>query len=105
MYRVDNWVKYLPPGASGFHFDGSGDGIYGIYNKLRYIDETGGSVRNALIVIDRDGMRVTKNRKSVLYISPPCLSKESEVSYYAELMKPFFHIRFVAGYLGLSSFS
>lgn len=98
VYRVDHWQKYLPPGASGFHFDGSGDGIYGIYNKLRYIDETGREVRNALIVIDRDGMRVTRNRKSVLYISPPCLSKESSVSYYSELMKPFFHIRFVVGY-------
>ncbi len=103
-FRVENWAKYLPEGSRGFHFDASGEGVYGIYNKMRYIEETGGTLRNALIVLDRDKMSTTRDRKGHLYVSPPELSKGSRISYCREFVKPLFDFRFVAGYLDYSLF-
>ncbi len=103
-FKVDNWIKYLPAGANGFHFDASGEGVYGIYNKLKYIDETGGFIENALIVVDYDTLTTTNNREGFLFISPPQLSKDSTLLFYLESLKPFINIKFVIGYLDYSLF-
>ena len=103
-YHVKNWEAYLPPGSKGFHFDASGEGVYGIFNKIRYIDETGGDLRNALIVVDEDTLTTTKNRKGFLGISPPQLSKESSIDFYIESFKSLLNLRFVIGYIDYSLF-
>lgn len=98
-FRVENWLKFLPSDASGFHFDANGESIYGIYNKMRYIDETGGSIKNALIVLDYFTLTATKNREGFLFISPPQLSKEPSYKFYVEQIKPVLDIKYTVGYL------
>ena len=103
-FQVKNWKTYLPPGSKGFHFDASGEGVYGIFNKIHYIDETGGALSNALIVVDEDTLTQTKNREGHLSISPPRLSKESPIEFYIEFFKPLLNLRFVIGYIDYSLF-
>jgi hypothetical protein len=97
-FKVKHWEVFLPPKSKGFHFDGFGDGVYGIYNKVRYIDETGGKMNNALIIIDQFALTTTENRPGYLYISPPELSKESPVFFYATFFRQLLNFKFVLAY-------
>ena len=44
-FTLEKWGKYLPGGSKPFHFDGNGEGLYGIYHKIKgkylqlYLDE------------------------------------------------------------------
>ena len=52
-FMVDDWKKYIPGSASCFHFDGSGESLYNIHKKLKYI--AGRSpIRNVLICMERE---------------------------------------------------
>jgi len=103
-FKVKAWMPFLPPGSKGFHFDGTGEGVYGIYNKIRYISETGAEIKNALIILDQDVLELTKNREGYLFISPPKFSKESPLDFYIEFLKPLTNLKFVAGYIDYSFF-
>lgn len=97
-FKIENWIDYLPKDSEGFHFDAAGDGIYGIYNKLRYIDEVGNNINNALIIIDDATLSGLKNREGHLYISPPELSKLDSFPYYSSFIKASLNPKFLIGY-------
>ena len=103
-FKVADWLNYLPPNSVGFHFDASGEGLYGICNKLEFIDQCGNNIDNVLIVLDDNIMDSTENRKGYLFISPPELSGESVVDYYLEFIKANLNPRFLIGYLDYSLF-
>lgn len=103
-FKVSDWLKHLPSNSVGFHFDASGEGLYGICNKLEFIDQCGNNIYNVLIVLDDNIMDSTENRKGYLFISPPALSGESVVDYYLEFIKANLNPRFLIGYLDYSLF-
>ncbi len=104
-YKVPEWKKHLDSNAVGFHFDSSGEGIYGIYNKIRYIKSNGLPINNALIILDYDTMKTQKNRKGYLFISPPELSLESEFAFYKEFLISNFNPTFIIGYIDYKIFN
>ena len=89
-YKCENWISYLDENAKPFHFDASGEGIWGISRKIEYIDEIGDTIKNALVVIDRTGLRTTYLRDGHLFISMPDVSKSSEFEYYFYFFKSIF---------------
>ncbi len=103
-FKVSDWLNYLPPNSVGFHFDASGEGLYGIYNKLKFIDKCGNNIENVLIVLDDDTMNSTENRQGYLFISPPDLSGESAVDYYLAFIRANLSPKFLIGYLDYSFF-
>lgn len=104
-FKVNNWKAFLPADSKAFHFDGAGGGIYGIHNRIRYIDQSGGRLDHALVIVDQLSLSLTKNAKGHSYISPPELSKESPLAFYSEFTKPLLNIRFVIGYIDYSIFA
>ena len=104
-FKVNNWKAFLPANSKPFHFDGAGGGIYGIHNRIRYIDQSGGRLDNALVIVDQLSLTSTKNAKGHHFISPPELSNESPLAFYSEFTKPLLNIRFVTGYIDYSMFA
>ena len=104
VFRVQEWKTYLDKDVVPFHFDASGDGVYGVANKVKYIDEVGDTIKNALIILDREFLVTTHNREGHLFISPPCLSKESKLRYYLEFMKASIDFKFLYAYIDFSIF-
>ena len=103
-YKVQDWGKVLPAAAKPFHFDATGEGIYGIHQKVMYIDELGDSLKYALLVLDRSSLTKTKNRPKVLTITPPELSKESKLKFYYEFLKVGLNIRYIVSYIDYVTF-
>ena len=103
-FKCQEWSKYLDEGSSAFHFDASGDGVYGVSNKVQYIDELGDSIKQALIVVDREFLIRTKNRDTHKSISPTQLSKESNFKFYFTFIKAQLNLKFIIAYLDYSLF-
>lgn len=103
-YKCANWISYLDKNAKPFHFDASGEGICGIAKKVEYIDEIGDTIKNALIVIDRDVLKTTYLKNGHLFIPMPCVSKQSEYDYYVTFLKASLNPKFLIAYLDYSIF-
>jgi len=98
-FLIEDWKEYLNPQASGFHFDASGEGLYGICKKLEYLDEQGVRINNALVILDADLLQVLQNRSGHLFITPPQFSKESGIDYYMEFLKASLSLEFLGANL------
>lgn len=59
-YYEDEWKKYIHQNSSVFHFDASGGSVAGLYFKVKYIDEHGGNIKNALLVLDHNLLETTE---------------------------------------------
>ncbi|WP_366185771.1 hypothetical protein [Flavobacterium ovatum] len=103
-FKCVNWLPFLDKGSKPFHFDASGEGVWGISKKLEYLDETGSKIKNVLIVIDRKGLIGTGVRKGHLFISMPCISKLSTIEYYYVFIKVSLNPKFLVAYLDYSIF-
>ena len=97
-FKTSIWKKYIGPSAIPFHFDASGEGIYGILNKLRYLDDLNAPINNALIILDESCMRKNFNRQGHLFISPPTLSKESKFEYNKTFIVACLNPKFIFAY-------
>jgi hypothetical protein len=104
-FRCEDWAEHLDDKAKPFHFDASGEGVWGISKKIEYIDELGDSLTNALVILDRVALTVSYPRKGHLYASMPQVSKSSSLAYYAEFLKASLNIKFLTAYLDYSIFN
>lgn len=104
-YQCENWLQYLDDQAKPFHFDASGEGIWGISKKVEYIDELGDTIKNALVVIDRSVLEVTYPRDGHIFISMPCYTKSSPLTYYATFLSASLNLKFLTAYFDYSLFN
>jgi len=103
-YKCKNWMAFLDNNSKPFHFDASGEGIWGISKKIEYIDELGDTIKNALVVLDRLLLKVTYPRQGHLFVTMPSISKSSKIEYYSEFIKASLDPKFIFANLDYSIF-
>jgi hypothetical protein len=104
-YKIPEWKKYIDSSSIGFHFDATGEGIYGVFNKLNYLKKNKIKIKNALLILDYSTLTTTENRKGHLSMSPPELSGESRFSYYKEYLSATSDLNFIKEYCQYSLFN
>jgi hypothetical protein len=103
-FRPSSWRKYLSDKDKPFMFDASGESIYGIYTKLKYLDSKNVAIKNALIVICRDvTFSHAENHKGHLFIKHPATSKENNLVFHMEFVKAFLNPQLLFNYLAYKS--
>ena len=103
-FKCPNWEKHLPSNARALHFDGSGEGIWAIANKVNFIDEIGDTIKYALVNVDGAVLTNTDNNKKFFTIVPPEISKESYTEYYTKFIQAGIDLKFLVGYLDMTFF-
>ena len=88
FYRVTTWNKLT--GGNGYHFNASGEGLFGVERKLDFINKLNRPVKNALIIIDYELLSITTNRSGHLFIKDPVTSGESVLAFHYEMFKGFY---------------
>ena len=85
-----HWVHYLPEGSRQFVFQAWGETVTGIDQKVKYLDETGISIKNALILLDvpRSFGKVQEPTKA-LSIKDPAISKQPKIVHESILFWNF----------------
>lgn len=95
-FKPKSWRKYLSENDKPFMFDASGETIYGIYTKLKYLDSTNVEIKNALILLCRDAsFRYTDNQKGHLFIKHPATSGEDNLIFQYEFIKAYLNLKFL----------
>jgi hypothetical protein len=98
-YRTSTWLKYLPSSASPFMFDARGESVYGIYTKLKYLDEHNVPITNALILLDRDmSFDFTSDHIEFLGKKDPAISGDSRLLFQFAFFKTYFNPKFLLSY-------
>ena len=71
-FKASYWEPYLDSTASILHFDASSETLTGIINKMRFLNDHGSTIKNALIVIEAKMLeRRQPNEEDILYIQHP----------------------------------
>jgi hypothetical protein len=99
-YEIDDWKKYIEPTSLCYHFDASGEAIYGIYKKLMFIDKSGNNIKNALIILDYDTLsKVASNSGHLFIISPQMENNANILLFHFTFIKAFYNPQFMMAFL------
>ena len=96
-YKTDNWIKYLDSNSVPFVFGASSESIFGIYTKIKYINETGGRIKNAMVIIDLD-WNFDFEHHGHLFLKHPAIAHTSWLNFYSEYIKSYFDPDFLWNY-------
>ncbi|WP_026994226.1 hypothetical protein [Flectobacillus major] len=98
-FKPKHWQKYLGTNDTPYLFDASNESIYGIYHKLKLLDNRGVKIKNVLLIICRDRTFThTSNQIGHLYIKHPLVSGESSLDFQAQFLKAYFSPEFLFKY-------
>ncbi|MBO4721328.1 MAG: hypothetical protein J5629_00165 [Muribaculaceae bacterium] len=70
-FKASYWMPYLDSTASILHFDASMETFTGIINKMRFLNNHGNTIKNALIVIEVEMLGRQPSEDDILYIQHP----------------------------------
>lgn len=99
-FRPSSWQKYLNVSDKPFMFDASGESIYGIYTKIKYLDSINVEIKNVLIILCRDvSFYYSKNHSGHLFIKHPEVSGESPVYFHNEFFKAYINPKFLFNFI------
>ena len=98
-FQPEKWSSHLDQDNSPFLIDASGEGVYGIHLKIKYLDRNGANIRNALVLLCRDiSFGVTNNTSAHLFIKHPELTGESRLAFHAAFLKAYLNPKFLTDY-------
>jgi hypothetical protein len=98
FYRTFEWARYVHT-AAPYHFDASGETLFGIWTKVRFLHKDGRKFRNALIIMDAETLRVTEDSPGHLLRKDPRVAGTSVPAFHYEFFTAFFYPEFFGRYL------
>jgi hypothetical protein len=100
FYQVDAWRQYTgSPRNKCYHFDASGESIYGIAKKVEFLRRQGADIKNCLIVMDFEALNQANNSAGHIFMKDPHLSGGSSFDFQIESMKAFFDFKFLTAFI------
>jgi len=98
-FKTASWKTYLPKQANPFVFDASGESIFGIYTKIKYLDRTGARLDHCLLIVCPDcTFAKESDHTDHLGIKHPTVAGTSWLKFYAVFMRAFFDNKFMLSY-------
>jgi hypothetical protein len=89
-FETADWVPHLAPGARPYHFDASLESLYGIWSKVRYLDQHGYRLRNVLMIVDADLLRqATHGDQRALFRKTPAIDGSGRVPFHLAFFEAF----------------
>ncbi|GGB16552.1 hypothetical protein [Puia dinghuensis] len=99
-YQVETWKNCIDRGASQcYHFDASGESLYGICKKISFLDSRNIHIANSLLVIDYDCLEGYKNSEGHLFAKDPKISGQNPLAFQMDCLKDFFDFQFLTAWL------
>jgi hypothetical protein len=96
-FICSDWNKYI--NGKIFHFDASGESIYGILKKLVLLQKQNMPIKNCLVIIDSATFALTGNSDEHMYIKHPLVSDESRLKFQFTFLSVFLSNKFFVPYI------
>lgn len=104
-FRATDWKKFLDAESHVYHFDASGEGLYGIEAKVRLIDRMGDSLKHVLVLLDESSLYYPEETgDGHIFIKHPVLSERPAYEFYLPFFKVYFQKFFFLKYLDMKIF-
>jgi hypothetical protein len=98
-FQASSWQKQLSPTDIPFNFDASGESVYGIYMKVKYLDSIHVNIDNALIILCRDAsFEHTEDHEGHLFMKHPVLTGKNKLDFHFEFFKTYIAPKFFLSY-------
>jgi hypothetical protein len=100
FYQISDWRKHLDEESSCYHFDASGEGLYALTQKIKYIDNKDQKIKNVLLIIDYPTLIQTQPKEGhMTVISPQLVNYRNLISFHTTFFKAFTSFDFIYAYL------
>jgi hypothetical protein len=103
-FLCTDWRRHIDS-ARVLHFDASGETLFGIWSKVKFIDRTGGTLRHALVIVDAETLADTRNSQGHLFVKDPRTSGESRLAFQLAFFRAYLARGFFIKYLDFRCFS
>ncbi|TAE18085.1 MAG: hypothetical protein EAZ95_05225 [Bacteroidetes bacterium] len=97
-FQPASWERLLPQGSKAFSFDASSERLYGIHQKIRYLDAQNIPIKNALVVLCRDASFVPMEHTLYIFRKHPITSGESWARFHWALWCGYMDFHFLITY-------
>jgi len=104
-FKTYDWIPYLDKNSSPLVYWSSGESIFGIWSKFKFLNEQNDTVKNALIVID-NGYTLNRQVNSTghVYVKHYTLTGESKFSFCNTFLNAYVSDFFFVRYLDFLCF-
>lgn len=99
-FEVEDWLPHIAP-AQPYHMDASGEGLFGVWKKMQYLDTAAHAINHALLILDRGMLNIVYDPSSHITMKHPILSGRSRFGFQFEFFKVFLHHSFFWAYIDL----
>ncbi len=100
FYEIGSWKNYIGADSEKcYHFDASGESIYGIAGKFRFLAAQKAKIRNVLIVMDAGALNKADNSAGHLFLKDPLISGQNRLAFQTDMLKDFFDFDFLRALL------
>ncbi len=96
-FLCSEWDKYI--NGKSFHYDASGESLFGIYTKLSFLHKNKMPIKNCLILLDSLTLAETNNSSGNSYIKHPLVSGESRLKFQFTFLSTFLSNKFFLPYI------
>lgn len=98
FFEMEEWNKYINTNKS-YHFDASGESLYGICKKVNFLSEKNVPITNAIVVLDVSTLKQISNSFGHLFIKHYLLSGQNRIDFQLEFLKAYSSFSFFPAYL------
>ena len=99
-FNPNNWIKHLDTNSNVFSFDSFGESIFGMYSKIKFLDENNINIKNCLLVFCEDvTFEFSSDHPGHIYMKDPFVAKTSYIKFYFEHFKAFIQREFLLNFL------
>lgn len=97
-FMVREWTPYTSD-TLAFHYDASSESLYGIWQKLIFLEEHGSALKNVLVVCDHELLKKVSDEDSHLLRKDPRTTGEFPFAFQFSFLKAYLSELFFYHYL------
>ncbi len=103
VFYTEDWSKHINDSIP-YHFDASCETISGIANKMKFINEKGSKIKNALIVIDIGTFEYEQDTLGAIFVQDHRATELSWYKYHLIFLNSYFSNGFFVRYFDQKTF-
>lgn len=99
FYKASLWQRYYCDSLRVYHFDASGEDLYGMSGKIEWLDKRADRIEYALLMLDPDSFNVNVSKPAPLFnrpiqIDPQVSFLDQQWAFFKSFLRPKFFIAY-----------
>ena len=87
-FSIRDWVPYIQD-TLAFHYDASGESLYGVWKKLQFVEQHHSPLKNVLLICDAELLAKTDDSPSHLFRKDPRITGEHPLPFQFTFLKAY----------------